>query len=94
MMLEQDYSGVSDTPVGRALRKLQMLDEIQDMSVDGRALVLQAQTLLGEELGLDCTGEEAGWRGDGSAFLWDHNSGTCPIHEWLVPADNAGRETT
>ena len=75
-----------NAPLGRALRALQRLDERADLGPQ-RYHLIEAETLLGELLGLDCTGEPDGWNADGSVALYSHNGGTCPIHEWFVPAD-------
>jgi hypothetical protein len=76
------------SPVSRALRALQRYDELAPYSEVGlRYLIIEAQTALGEELGLTCTGEPDGWNPDGSVAYYSHNGETCPIHEWLVEAD-------
>lgn len=68
------------TPVALALRALQKLDELD--SIPNRHLLIEAQTQLGKDLGLECTGVR-----DGEGY--EHNGDTCPIHEWLVPGDAA-----
>lgn len=76
----------TETPVARALRAIQILDERMP-GVAFRYLLIQAEDALGDELGLDCTGVPSGWNEDGSVACYDHDSDTCPIHEWLVPGD-------
>ncbi len=73
-----------NSPVALALRSLQKLDQVEP--IGRRELLLEAQTLLGEELGLVCTGEA-----EGGGF-YDHSGDTCEIHEWLVPEDADGLE--
>jgi len=75
-----------EAPLARALRALQKYDEVVS-DVDHRYLLIEAETILGDELGLDCTGEPGGWNADGSVALYDHNGETCPVHEWLVEED-------
>ena len=77
------------THAATALRAIQRLDELSDLGENRRHLI-EAETALGEVLGLVCTGEEDGWNEDGSVAYFSHNENTCPIHEWLVPQD--GRE--
>lgn len=75
-----------------ALRALQKLDEIHDLG-DHRYFVIEAQTALGEELGLECTGAPSGWNEDGSPAYYSHDSETCPIHEWFDESDSVlGKE--
>jgi hypothetical protein len=81
-----------ETPVAKALRALQIYDELTPATVGNRHLVMEAETALGEELGLECTGEPDGWNEDGSVAFYSHNGGTCPIHEWLVPDDHPSTE--
>lgn len=76
------------TPTARALRTLQVLDQAMPLDPH-RHLLIEAQTHLGEALGLECTGEVDGRNADGSPAYYSHNGDTCPIHEWLVPADDA-----
>lgn len=75
----------------RALRWLQVLDErtTATLAPAHRELLIRAESLLGETLGLDCTGVEDGWNDDGTVAFFSHDGGTCPIHEWLVEADHA-----
>lgn len=85
--------GIEDTPAGRALRALQVYDELIPGTEKGAAhtyryLIIEAETALGEVLGLECTGEEDGWNEDGSVAFYSHDGDTCPVHEWLVPADH------
>jgi hypothetical protein len=70
-----------------ALRALQKLDELHDLG-DHRYLVIEAQTDLGEALGLECTGVVDGENEDGSPAYYSHNGDTCPIHEWLYESDS------
>jgi hypothetical protein len=78
--------------VREALRLLQKLDERHDLG-DHRYLVIAAETKLGEELGLECTGVVEGRNEDGSPAYYAHDSETCPIHEWVEPSDSIyGRE--
>lgn len=72
-----------------ALRALQRLDELADLGENRRHLI-EAESELGEVLGLECTGEVDGTNEDGSPAYFSHNGETCPIHEWLVEQD--GRE--
>lgn len=75
-----------ESPTARALRALQCYDEISDAR--NRFLIIAAESALGEELGLECTGEPEGWNDDdGSVAYFRHDGDTCPIHEWLVPDD-------
>jgi hypothetical protein len=77
-----------DSPVARALRALQLLDHHAALP-HFRHLLVHAETLLGEELGLVCTGEPAIYDDHGTTIDgYDHNGDTCPIHEWLVEADS------
>lgn len=69
--------------VASALRALQVLDQVS--AFDHRVLLSEAQTALGEELGLTCTGVD---EGDG---FFSHDAGTCPIHEWLCPDEDHAR---
>lgn len=80
--------------VALALRALQKLDERQGLDVatvnvagKHRYLITEAQTHLGEALGLECTGAPDGVNEDGSVAYYSHNGDTCPIHEWLVDGD-------
>lgn len=68
--------------VGKALRLLQMIDEIASLEPRARELLVKAETELGLELGVECSGvpEPGGF---------DHSSGTCPVHEWLVESDHS-----
>lgn len=75
-----------DEHVERALRAIQKYDEVFS-GVHARFLLIEAETALGEYLGLSCTGEPDGWNEDGSIALYKHNGDTCPIHEWLVESD-------
>jgi hypothetical protein len=70
----------ADSPAGLALRELQKLDEIASLG-DARVHLTAAQGHLGKLLGLTCTGDAEG------KHFYGHDGGTCPIHEWLVPAD-------
>ncbi len=70
----------------RALRALQRYDELAPAS-EYRYLLIQAQSALGDILGLECTGVPDGWNEDGTVAFLSHNGDTCPIHEWLVPLD-------
>jgi hypothetical protein len=72
-------------PVARALRAIQQYDELGDPG-DHRLLLVQAMDALGQELGLRCTGTA---EGDG---FYDHGAETCPVHEWLVEADQLQTE--
>lgn len=86
-MNQHDTGNVDvDAPVARALRALQKLDELASLPLY-RYLLIEAESALGEELGLDCTGVPDGWNDDGSVALYSHDGDTCPIHEWLVEDD-------
>lgn len=74
-----------EAPVAVALRRLQLLDEVE--SIGRRDLLVEAQSQLGRALGLSCTGRPGIWNEDGTVAGYDHSGGTCPVHEWLVPAD-------
>lgn len=78
--------GMYDVGAARALRLLQVLDEVACLD-DHRYLLIRAETALGEVLGLECSGVPAIEGADGLADGYDHSGGTCPVHEWLVPAD-------
>jgi hypothetical protein len=71
----------------RALRRLQQVDHAARLPVEARTWLIEAETLLGDQLGLECTGEPGGWNADGDVVAWDHNGGTCPVHEWLDASD-------
>jgi hypothetical protein len=77
---------VADSPLGLALRALQRLDEVADLGLNRQHLI-EAETILGAALGLDCTGEPGSWNGEGGVIGFDHNGDTCPVHEWLVESD-------
>jgi hypothetical protein len=84
-----------DSPVALALRALQKLDEVQGLdgatvNVAGkhRYLIIEAQSHLGEALGLECTGAPDGTNEDGTVAYYSHDGDTCPIHEWLVDSDS------
>lgn len=72
-------------PAARALRTIQKLDQLLPIEtlVVHRSLLLEAETALGEVLGLECGGKDQGGGG-----FYDHSGDTCPIHEWLVPSDH------
>jgi hypothetical protein len=70
----------------QALRALQKLDEIVSLGTH-RYLLIEAETALGELLGLECTGEVDGTNADGTPAFYSHNGSTCPIHEWLIEQD-------
>ena len=73
-----------------ALRALQRLDELAGGAFnlgENRRHLIEAETALGEVLGLVCTGVPDGWNEDGSVAYYSHNENTCPIHEWLYPQD-------
>jgi hypothetical protein len=78
----------TEQPLARALRALQVYDELTAAAVGNRHLLIQAETILGEELGLECAGEEDGWNEDGTVAFYKHDGDTCPVHEWLVPDDH------
>lgn len=80
-----------ESELALALRELQKLDEVADLN-GHRYMLIRAESHLGEILGLSCTGEPAIFAADGSVDGYDHDMGTCPIHEWLVPDDQ--REIT
>ena len=69
------------------LRGLQILDEL--VTVPDRSILIVAESELGAELGLECTGRPGGWAEDGTVVAYDHNGETCPIHEWLEESDPA-----
>jgi hypothetical protein len=73
-------------PMALALRALQRYDELLPAGPH-RYHLIEAESILGYELGLECTGEPDGWNADGTVALYSHDGGTCPIHEWLVPND-------
>jgi hypothetical protein len=80
------------SPTARTLRLLQQLDEVLayvDTEILARRYLVEAESQLGELLGLACTGEpETVNPGTGEAYTaYDHSGDTCPIHEWLVPSD-------
>ena len=92
--------GEHDTPAARALRLIQQLDEVTDLvrpagllpgdvhaRLSTREYLIRAEDALGELLGLDCTGEPSSWTREGVITAYSHDGETCPIHEWLVPAD-------
>lgn len=66
-----------------ALRALQRYDHVARLSVVSRARVQIMQEDLGEVLGLVCTAD------DPRDPVPSHNSGTCPIHEWVDESDGA-----
>lgn len=75
-----------------ALRAIQRYDEVAGNSPPDllhRYLLIEAETALGELLGLTCTGEPSMWSLDDPSKVtgYDHNGDTCPIHEWLVESD-------
>jgi len=72
-------------PAERALRAIQSLDELEKLK--HRHLLIEAETALGELLGLECTGVVDGTNADGSPAYYDHSGNTCPIHEWLTESD-------
>lgn len=76
---------MKDTKAGLALRAIQKLDELQP--TPHRHLIIEAESRLGELLGLECTGVADWWNDDGTPAGYSHNGDTCPIHEWLVPSD-------
>lgn len=78
---------VAKSPAGLALRAIQKYDQLATFEAVGqRRLLIEAMDALGDELGLECTGDADG---DG---LYDHSNGTCPVHEWLVPSDHDAAE--
>ena len=81
-----------NTPAARALRAIQTLDELLP-TAEHRRYIIEAEDALGWILGLDCTADDP----RDTPHL-SHNGETCPIHEWLVPADqlaaNAERRGT
>lgn len=80
VMVELD----ANAPVARALRALQRLDAAAGARLEEhRDLITEAQTLLGAQLGLVCTGH----RDDRGTYAYDHSGETCKIHEWLVVED-------
>ncbi|HEX3455282.1 MAG TPA: hypothetical protein VHS03_11690 [Gaiellaceae bacterium] len=81
----------AESNLGLALRRLQLLDELMALTPH-RYLLIDAETRIGAELGLECSGVADGWNEDGSPALYDHSGDTCPIHEWLVPADAPAEE--
>lgn len=81
-----DHSGIAETELGLALRALQKLDEVSRLS-PWRHLLVEAETRLGDLLGLTCTGEPGIWNDAGEVVGYDHDGCTCPVHEWLVEAD-------
>lgn len=78
----------AESRLGLALRALQRYDELTPAG-PYRYHLIEAETLLGGLLGLECTGEADACNADGSIALYSHNGDTCPIHEWLVPADQS-----
>lgn len=76
----------ADTRAARALRGLQILDQMTGRGVKRpwleRTVLLSTMDVLGAQLFLRCTGTPDG-QGE-----YQHDGGTCPIHEWLVPADH------
>ncbi len=86
------------SPLALALRAIQKYDEVAGFTpklgadplaeIEARVLLIEAETILGNLLGLECTGEPTAWSlDDGRVTGYSHNGDTCPIHEWLVPAD-------
>jgi hypothetical protein len=75
-------------PVLRALRALQILDEVENLN--HRPILMAALTALGEALDLPCTGEADGWEADGTVLFWSHNGVTCPTHEWVSEWEDHG----
>lgn len=82
-----------DAPLACVLRALQRLDEHTSMP-EHRHLLIRAETLLGELLGLTCTGTPDGWYDEACTkpASFDHSGETCPIHEWLVDSDASEHE--
>ena len=67
-----------ESPAARALRAVQKMEAVEfPTNTAARDCLFDVKTYLGEALGLQCTSDDAD----------DHNGATCPIHEWLVPAD-------
>ena len=85
---EQVLAFVS-SPAALALRAIQKYDEIAATgpAVMHRDLLIEAETHLGELLGLSCSGEPSSWTREGVITAYDHDGETCPVHEWLVPSD-------
>lgn len=73
-------AAVAGSPTGMALRSLQQLDQVANLG-EYREILVEAEDRLGVALDLACTGEKEG------PHLYSHGSGTCPVHEWLVEAD-------
>lgn len=81
-----------DGMAARALRAIQKYDEVAGNAPPDllqRPLLIAAEDALGELLGLDCTGEPSAWDAAGRVAGYSHDGETCPIHEWLVEADQA-----
>jgi len=79
-----------EAPLARALRALQRFDQVckyRDLEIIARMHLIEAETILGTELGLTCTGAPSGWKADGTVGSYDHDGDTCPVHEWLVSSD-------
>ena len=76
-------------PAELALRAIQKYDEVAGSALDARFryLLIEAESELGALLGLACTGEPSSWTREGVVLAYDHDGETCPVHEWLVPAD-------
>lgn len=66
-----------------ALRALQKFDQVSSIANDQRQRLMAVQDDLGEIVGLDCTGALD------MEGRYEHNGGTCPIHEWVDENDYA-----
>lgn len=64
-----------------ALRALQRYDEVARLGAAERDRMMRVQEDLGARVGLECSG--------GGDPYPTHNSGTCPIHEWVDEGDHA-----
>ena len=87
--LEAFTEAVVNSPLARALRALQSLDQ---HVIPNRHLLIRAETLIGELMGYQCTGTPDGWDEDGTVAAYSHDGDTCPIHEWLVETDSPDYE--
>ena len=84
------WSAFVAQPAALALRALQKYDEVAAYppgEIEHRALIIEAESELGNLLGLACTGEPSSWTREGVVTAYDHDGDTCPVHEWLVDSD-------
>lgn len=70
-----------------ALRALQRYDEVGDLKPWERVHLQFVQEDIGRLLGLECNADEPAGMQDERHL--SHNSGTCPVHEWVDEGDYA-----